>query len=81
MFNDRLVRIKALIEQCPVVARQQLVEELRDWLDEKFPGHGPPRRLGIGEWIDEPRLIPDPPPNPRPRNPPIPPPILDGGLL
>jgi hypothetical protein len=81
MFDDRLEKIKVLIEECPVVAQQQLVEELRGWLDEKFPGYGPPLRRGIGEQVDELRLIPDPPPEPRPRNPSIPPPIRYGGLL
>ena len=81
MLDDRLERIKVLIELCPVVARQRLVEELRDWLEKKYPGYGPPLRQRIGERVDEPRLIPDPPPEPRPRYPPIPPPIMDGGLL
>ncbi len=81
MSDDRLEKIKVLIERCPDVARLQLVEKLRDWLNEKFAGYGPPLRRPIGEWLDEPRLIPDPPPEPCPHNPPIPPPIMDGGLL
>jgi hypothetical protein len=77
MSDDRLEKIKALIEQCPVSTRQRLVEELRDWLGRQFPGDGPRPRLVVGGRVDEPRFIPEPPPEPRPRNSPIPPPIMD----